>query len=553
MSIASPTLPPDIDLDALIQSLPACKRCRECRRGCDTLLPKCRQCTKAGVECSFYDHGKDELLPRSYIAKLIDHVHKLKAHANPSPAASGPTPQDPAASTPTSVVKNEFFKSDSVVSEPLVHPVQPEHFFAEAAGSYRYLGAEACLVKSPRQKAKELNWGVGDEDDDEWRISIQQSDAKNHELVEVYIEQIQALYPILDVSARYLASELPSDLTAVELFHLNMIYSIGCHVTPLILSKKVRQREGFGKIGNPSDDRLWSRTGRHTYRMAHTQNYTLLAQNFLETAELYMEAATADATVEGLRAILLLAINSLFDPLRGNIGQQIAIATRLALALEQKSHDMSPSDLDMVHRMHTTIFSLENEIATVLDRPATFPEPEGELCFDLNRPADYFCSIYRLQNRWRKGNAATKAWALNQLPPLDLKYKLPPSLRLILHQTRLLFDPVWQTAWQVLEAVVETGSIHIYLTPHWVYRAATVVMKENWGGFHPEDVITLYSNALVVLQISSWKWGSAAALAGSLENLMQQKRLKTTGDLWDKTHTVYDIQIPQMQSGLPST
>lgn len=24
------------------QGLPACKRCRECRRGCDTLLPKCR-------------------------------------------------------------------------------------------------------------------------------------------------------------------------------------------------------------------------------------------------------------------------------------------------------------------------------------------------------------------------------------------------------------------------------------------------------------------------------------------------------------------------------
>lgn len=48
MSTASPTLPPDIDLDALIQSLPACKRCRECRRGCDTLLPKCRQVPPAG-------------------------------------------------------------------------------------------------------------------------------------------------------------------------------------------------------------------------------------------------------------------------------------------------------------------------------------------------------------------------------------------------------------------------------------------------------------------------------------------------------------------------
>lgn len=40
---SSNTTPADIDLDSLIQSLPACKRCRDCRRGCDTLLPKCRQ------------------------------------------------------------------------------------------------------------------------------------------------------------------------------------------------------------------------------------------------------------------------------------------------------------------------------------------------------------------------------------------------------------------------------------------------------------------------------------------------------------------------------
>lgn len=165
------------------------------------------------------------------------------------------------------------------------------------------------------------------------------------------------------------------------------------------------------------------------------------------------------------------------------------------------------------------------------------------MCFDPNRSADYVCSIYRLQNRWRKGNAASKALALNQLPPLDLKWELPPSLRLILYQTRLLFDPRWQTAWQMLEAVVAIGSIHIYVTPHWVYRAATVVIKENWRDFHPEDVIHLYSNALVVLQTSSWKWESAAALAGSLENLMQQKRLKTAGDLWDKTHTVHDVRF----------
>lgn len=121
-----------LNLDTLIQSLPACQRCRDCRRGCDTLLPKCRsvflyiihlsiytsistsqctcitppmyiipfnhtapllfpsslqictsvptyisrdanhhplipihrQCTKAGVECKYRDHGRDDFVSR---------------------------------------------------------------------------------------------------------------------------------------------------------------------------------------------------------------------------------------------------------------------------------------------------------------------------------------------------------------------------------------------------------------------------------------------------------------------------------------------------------
>ncbi|KAF1972810.1 hypothetical protein BU23DRAFT_466577, partial [Bimuria novae-zelandiae CBS 107.79] len=509
-----------------------------------------RQCTKAGVECSFYDHGKQELLPRSYIAGLIDHVHKLSSssvHTNPSPAASGSTVQDPTASTPTHLVKSESSTTASVGSETHSQPAHPEHYFAEAAGSYRYLGSEACLVKSPRQKAMELNWGS--EEHDDWRISIRQSDDKNHELVEVYLEQIQSLYPILDLSARYLAPVLPTDLTDVELFDLNMIYSIACHVTPLIFSKQLRQKETFGKPYHPTFPQLWQRSGRHTYQMNNTHNYRLLAQNFYETAEHYMEAATAGATIEGLRAILMLAINCLFEPLKGNFGQQIALATRFVMALEQKRHELSPEDVNMIQNMHITIFSLENEIATVLDRPAAFPEPEGALRFDPNRPAEYLCSIYRLQNRWRKGDATTKTWALSQLPLLDTKAQLPPSLRLILSQTHLLFNPVWQAAQETLDSAVMTGSIHTYVTPHWVYRAFTSLFKTDWTDFHPLDITQMYFNALVILEKSSWKWESAAPLGGSLKTLMQQKKSTMTGDLWDKPWILHDVSIWSPRSG----
>jgi hypothetical protein len=64
MASASSSPVSETDLNTLIQSLPACRRCRDCRRGCDTVLPKCRQCAKANVDCIFYDHGKNQNLPR---------------------------------------------------------------------------------------------------------------------------------------------------------------------------------------------------------------------------------------------------------------------------------------------------------------------------------------------------------------------------------------------------------------------------------------------------------------------------------------------------------
>lgn len=91
----------------------------------------------------------------------------------------------------------------------------------------------------------------------------------------------------------------------------------------------------------------------------------------------YLEESTVEPTVATLRAVLLLAINSLFDPKSGNIGQQIALASRLALHLDTQleTKQLPPEDANMMQSMHSTIFSLDNQIASCLDRPAYFPEP----------------------------------------------------------------------------------------------------------------------------------------------------------------------------------
>jgi hypothetical protein len=114
---------------------------------------------------------------------------------------------------------------------------------------------------------------------------------------------------------------------------------------------------------------------------------------------------------------------------------------------------------------------------------------------------------------------------MSLLPRLDDRSELDPSLRLVLHQTHLLLNPCWGTAWHVLEAVVSTGTIHIFLTPHWVYRAGCVLV-ENLPHIWQENLIHLYSNALVILELSSTNWPNTGVLKISLVRLMDAMKTK---------------------------
>lgn len=141
--------------------------------------------------------------------------------------------------------------------------------------------------------------------------------------------------------------------------------------------------------------------------------------------------------------------------------------------------------------------------------------------------------MFRLQHRFRKSDEAAKENIKKLLPLLDEKAELLPIVRIALHTTHLLLNPVWGSAWHVLEAVVSLGGIHVYLTPHWVYRAGTVLIQ-NIPAIFGGNLIHLYSNALLVLELSSWQWPSSAALSASLVNLMQHMKTKYRPDWSDK-------------------
>jgi hypothetical protein len=103
--------------------------------------------------------------------------------------------------------------------------------------------------------------------------------------------------------------------------------------------------------------------------------------------------------------------------------------------------------------------------------------------------------------------------------------RLGPCLVLALYQTYLLMSPSWASAWHVLESVVAHGCIHIYLTPHWVYRAATLLIQ-NITIVDKENLMTLFSNAVVLLEILERKWPGSGALTASLYDVLNQTRSK---------------------------
>ncbi|KAF2008649.1 hypothetical protein BU24DRAFT_402882 [Aaosphaeria arxii CBS 175.79] len=552
----SPLQSHEIDLDSLISSLPACKRCRDCRRGCDTLLPKCRQCTKAGVECVFFDHGKKEHLNRSYIAKLVDRVREISATSasssgNPSPPVSGtaihaplvagatlppgsapgsvPAPAPGSAPGSVPVPAPGSASGSAPVSSPgssrgsaSSDPPHFEHNFALAGGSYRYLGAEACLVKSHRPPDS-LVRSPAIREDDAYPYNIQDSTPGFfHKFVQTYLNVLQPLYPIVDPSLRFLAPIVPSDLTPIELFSLNMIYSIGSHLRPSVDPTV------------PYDTSDWI-----DYHSTQVDKYREFADFFMKRAMVHLDAATAENNIATLRAVLLLAINSLFDPQSGNLGQQVAFAARLALGLEARAEmgEFGPEDKQMIENMHMAIFIIENDVASTLDRPTTFPEPKTEVLFDASKPSQYLCSLFRLQHRYRKGDQTVK----NLLPRFDEAANLPPGLRLPLHQTHFLIQPVWMCAWHVLEAVVSVGAMHFFTTPHWVYRSVCV-MLQNIPSIWVENLIQLYANALVVLQLSSYKWPSTFLLNNATVDLMRRMKLKFRPG-WEGKQIHYDVRI----------
>ncbi|OJJ01272.1 hypothetical protein ASPVEDRAFT_82796 [Aspergillus versicolor CBS 583.65] len=185
------------ELDALLQLLPACTRCRSVRKRCDTLLPECANCTRSGLQCTFYDPISKESLPREYISSLVEHLRSLEA------AGGKETPDHPAPVNIGSIVK--------------VRNSYP------CLGKNAPLAAAAAVVRRNLRQSNCIYLPVS---------STVIDDAMHHFLIDRYMNTLHDLFPVFNSDQNLDVLHTLRQDSSGQTFLLKMVYSLACHCLP---------------------------------------------------------------------------------------------------------------------------------------------------------------------------------------------------------------------------------------------------------------------------------------------------------------------------------
>lgn len=220
----------------------------------------------------------------------------------------------------------------------------PEYHFVDVRGAFRLAGLRSHLAGRHSQ-AVERETARPSQDyphcppfDMPSGLDI---NAQMHAfLMDKYLNICHTVYPILedDLPLLHDPSFVGTEIDPWQHFVLNMVYAIGCHC----LAK--------------NDPRL-----------------VMLSESCYRAAQMHFEGIMSELNTEALQAVLLLALYSLFDPQKGNIGQQIAFAHRLEVELtEREGENLGPT----LSRLRKVTFCLGTQVSSVLDRSVGFHATE---------------------------------------------------------------------------------------------------------------------------------------------------------------------------------
>lgn len=304
-------------------------------------------------------------------------------------------------------------------------------------------------------------------------------------LVRNVFSGIHHVYPILDPQAPFLLLDggVRDDRAPNDAFALQMLYSISCLCSP--------------------EQKSLSDLGVACYRRAL----------------LNIENATVEPSIATLQVATLLALHSLLDPLSGNIGQHIGLAVRLSIGLaDTDGPDVSP----ILWALYPIVYILEAQVATVLDRPNTFPEPAEPIKFVLSSGTKFLCSLYRLQSRFRnnmlKDNGASIGDAIAVIEK-NRTEDVHPNIVSTAFETQILLEPSLAVAIRLLQSYTNQRFIATFVTPHWIHLAGMVIKRAfDTEDMPRSDLLGAFGTAVSLLTKLSLRWPGAEVLTESLKN-----------------------------------
>ncbi|KAJ5979912.1 hypothetical protein N7481_007210 [Penicillium waksmanii] len=328
-------------------------------------------------------------------------------------------------------------------------------------------------------------------------------------LVAKYLSDIQSIYPLLDetlpfLSPEWLVENNETDLTHMQRFMLEMVYSIASHR----VLDELPNHEGM-------------------------DYYQKLADASHRRGLMIFDKAATDISMHTLETVTLAALHSLLSPQAGNIGQLVGLAARLAIdlgAVDKPGYNSNEGNES--EQIYKSIYCLENQYATALDRPGLLPQPVIDP--ESSTPQDVLCAVYRIQACFRSQRGNVDATSL--LQELDgyvstieqMPIRSIPNIIATVYETRLLIrSDDEESAMCLLEIYSQKFYIRTALSPSWAYRAGLVIVsKISTYQLHPGAIQThnlhksyqAYGNCLLFLEQCSRRWPSANALRMSLQD-----------------------------------
>ncbi|KAK7413260.1 hypothetical protein QQX98_007848 [Neonectria punicea] len=324
MSTTSPSAPAQSTRDTIQQLLPTCERCRRLRRKCDTQLPNCRLCDRAGAECTFYDHALEQALPRAYVQSLltrVDHLEAVKNGISSSPHAAATTTQPPQNTIREALA--EDLPTHNSPASPSFDVVIPS---TTTAGKSCFWGSSsvfAVIVEVLQHAASRGFISVEDSEDGSDFGGEHDDDQASHSQTAAPDSDIQALVRLYLVSLNAIYGFVDQVETTVDL----QIYLA------------LRQSPGF------SPQALHGEQAHHFFRItmmcaiscANQARYrpqrTAECLAYYADAVACVEEVTSEASPASLQALLLLIVFCLFYPRKGDIWKLLDYACRLTIEL----------------------------------------------------------------------------------------------------------------------------------------------------------------------------------------------------------------------------